>query len=160
MLDCLKCFGFNAYAPILDLISQITERKDAVARTVALFLLLAVCVAGGCAKEVQLTFVNHVDQTLRVDVTTPNDGREILGMVGPHGRIGQKVKFENDELPSTVTWKAGAYGDTFTVDKDTASKLWIHIGKELGPIDKKTEVKEQTETEIKNQKVGQGTVVE
>jgi hypothetical protein len=129
-------------------------------RTTALLgLLVAVGLLAGCTKDVELTFVNITDRSMDVQLTTPNEGTEDVGMVPPlGGKLKTKIKIPNDELPANCAWQAGEFNGQFTVNKKTPDKLWIDIAP--GRVrDKKTAVEEKHE-EQRQERVEQKTIVE
>jgi hypothetical protein len=129
-------------------------------RTMALLgLLVVVGLLAGCSKTVDLTFVNTTDKSLDVQLTTPNEGTEAMGMVSPlGGKLKSTIKIPNDDLPANCEWKAGEFKGLFTVTEKSANKLWIDIP--AGRVrDKKTSVNEKHE-ETHQEKVEQKTIVE
>lgn len=129
-------------------------------RTMALLgLLVAVGLLAGCSKTVDLTFVNITDKSMDVQLTTPNEGTEAVGMVSPlGGKLKTTIKIPDDELPANCAWQAGGYNGAFTVTKKSADKLWIDIPSGRAR-DKKTSVHEKSDVNVE-QKVDQRTVVE
>lgn len=129
-------------------------------RTMALLgLLVVVGMLAGCNKTVEMTFVNATDKSLDVQLSTPNEGTESVGMVSPlGGKLDTKVKIPNDDLPANCGWKAGEFSGQFTVTKNSPDRLWIDLPS--GRVrDKKTAVCEKHE-ETHQQVVEQKAVVE
>jgi hypothetical protein len=124
-----------------------------------LSLLVVVGLLGGCTKDVDLTFVNVGDKSLDVQLTTPNEGTENVGMVPPMGgKLKTTVKIPNDELPANCAWTAGEFNGQFSITKKTPDKLWIDIAP--GRVrDKKTTVFERKQ-DTHQENVEQKTIVE
>jgi hypothetical protein len=129
-------------------------------RTMALLgLLVVVGLLAGCNKSVELIFVNATDKSMDVQLTTPNEGTESVGMIPPlGGKLNTKVKIPNDDLPANCAWKAGDFNGLFTITKESPDKLWIDIPSGRAR-DKKTTVHEKHE-ETHQQQVEQKTIVE
>ena len=129
-------------------------------RTMALLgLLVVVGLLAGCSKTVDLTFVNTTDRSMDVQLTTPNEGTESVGMVSPMGgKLKTTIKIPNDDLPANCEWQAGEFKGLFTVNEKSPGKLWIDIP--VGRVrDKKTSVNEKRESTHQEQ-VEQKTIVE
>lgn len=116
-------------------------------------LVFAVVLAGltlvGCDKKVELTFINATPQTRDIQVTAP-EGTFMAGTAGGQGgRVHTTLKLKKDELPATIIWQAGDIGSRFTIDSKTKDKLAVPIeaGRQIGPIDKNTEVQTRDQKE-------------
>jgi len=74
------------------------------------FLFVAILlVAGGCDKELTLTFVNHTDRAQPVAVQLPGRAQRDLGTIAANGgEVRHAFKMEDDDLPADVTCTAGA----------------------------------------------------
>ena len=130
-----------------------------------LFVVVAVValgVAAGCEKEVKMSFQNSTDDARVLMVSGPGKGTGLLGTVAPYQKVTTRIKVDEDFLPATYTWDAGDQDGTFTIDKDSKSPQMVVIQKDgsMGPIDKDTEVHEDTHLEVEDMIIEQDTVVE
>jgi hypothetical protein len=89
-------------------------------------VLCASCLLG-CDKQVELTFVNLTGDSLDVHLTSPEEGREYLGVIAPMGKLRHGLEIDKDDLPATVTWSAGPHRGRFPVTEETQEELWIEI---------------------------------
>lgn len=129
---------------------------------VSVALLSALGLVAGCDKKVKLEFDNMTAQPLDVSVSGPGVGHEMVGYVGPHGRLRHTVKVPKDVLPATLTWQAGQFQGPITITKDTEGPLFIRLDDVFGPsgpMDKNTEV-QQERTFQENKQVEQYEVPE
>jgi len=123
-------------------------------------LLVVGLLAVGCKKEVNLTFVNPTDKALDLRLTTPEEGTEYLGTLPPQGgKIKTKVKIDEEDLPTNLTYRAGEFTGSIPVSKQSPNSIWVDV--DSGRVrDKKTTVHEERKTEIKEVPLKQETVVE
>jgi len=106
---------------------------------IAIALLCAVVLVGGCTKKVQITVMNHTDVSRPVQLTVP-DGTMALGSVGPNSAMTSTLKVKTDDLPAPCNLSAGgSASQSFTVTEDSPSAWWFHItaeGRMAGPYGK------------------------
>ena len=137
---------------------MVTLRSAAVIGLAGLIFL-----AAGCAKKVELTFVNTTDESRPVELTVPGEGTRHLGVV-PHtaGQLTCDLKVDNDLLPAICSWRAGDRGDAFTVDKKTPDELMIYIrpAGNIGPVTKDTEIEEERQVEVQEVPIHREEVIE
>ncbi|MHC4294080.1 MAG: hypothetical protein ACYSTL_00675 [Planctomycetota bacterium] len=129
---------------------------------VAVLPLIAIILIG-CDKEVKLTFINTTSASRDLELTVPGEGIEYLGVLGATGgRVTYKLKIDEDYLPVTCTWEAGNRSDQFTITKESKDKMLIAIDPtgNIGPIDKRTDVRKAEEKEVKELIIEQHEVVE
>ena len=131
-------------------------------RGAAMACLLLAGAAAGCSKEVKVTFINTTQQTLPLQVTTPDEGSLRLGELGPMAKIRHKFTFDPDFLPSTIRWRAGQYYGQIPVTRETDDKLYQYIDPTgpIGPIDSDTQVDRTRRVETPDMIVEQYEVVE
>jgi len=132
-----------------------------VRRLGLLSLVLAGVAMVGCDKKIKLTFVNDTPQAREVEFTTP-DGTVELGTIRPAGKVSEEVKIAKDDLPARCSYTAGDMTGQFTILKDSPGSMIIYVDKsrDVGPGNKKTEMKTKKEKEVKDKVVEEGTVVE
>jgi hypothetical protein len=131
------------------------------AKIAMLAVLGCVVLFTGCDKKVDLSFTNTTDQTLSLQLTTPEEGTQMLGVLPPTGgKLKHEVKISEDDLPANCMWRAGDITGEFTINKKSPNWLGIDILPTGGRVrDKKTAVNDTHKSETKT-KVSQDTVVE
>jgi hypothetical protein len=92
----------------------------------AVGLLSGLCLCG-CDKEVKLTFLNLSEDTLDVHVTSPDKGRQYLGVLPPMGKLRHRLAIDEKGLPAACLWTAGPYVQQFSVTRETAGLMFIDI---------------------------------
>ena len=94
-----------------------------------ILLLLAPAIVSGCAKRVELTFVNYTNRQLPVELKAPNQTQAYAGVVAPHGGLLKtKIDAPKDQLPAGVRWQAGRrHHGMFTVAAKTPKRLRIDL---------------------------------
>jgi len=125
-------------------------------------VLAALFVAAGCDKEVKMTFFNNSDRNRELLLSGPGDGTGFLGTVPAMSKAKTRIKVDEDFLPATYRWDAGDEEGSFTVSKETPGELMIVIEQDgsIGPIDKNTEVHQDSHIEIEDMMIEQDTVIE
>jgi hypothetical protein len=113
--------------------------KRIVATVVALTVLPLL--VGGCYKPVELTITNKSETARTIQVTTP-DGTMTVGQVSPGGgKLTQKIRVKNSDLPAQLQILAGSGASTsFMVTEASPAKLWFYIsgtGAMAGPYGQK-----------------------
>ena len=110
-----------------------------ISHLIAIAVLCAGMLAGGCSKKVQITVRNHTDVSRPVQLTVP-DGTMALGSVGPNSSLTSTLKVKTDDLPAPCNISAGGgASQSFTVTEDSPSAWWFHItgaGRMAGPYGK------------------------
>ncbi len=91
-------------------------------------LLTAILVLPGCAKEVELTFMNGTSQVRDVYLTAPPHGTMYLGVLpAKGGTLLYELEIDQDLLPANCYWEAGNRRGSFTVSEESADKMTITI---------------------------------
>lgn len=110
-----------------------------ISHLIAIVVLCAGVLVGGCTKKVQVTVMNHTDISRPVQLTVP-DGTMALGSVGPNSSLTSTLKVKTDDLPAPCNLSAGgSASQSFTVTEDSPSAWWFHItseGRMAGPYGK------------------------
>ena len=106
--------------------------------------------------------VDIISMSLGWKLDGPGDGTGFLGTVPAMSKAKTKIKVDEDFLPATYRWDAGDEEGSFTVSKETPGELMIVIEQDgsIGPIDKNTEVHQDSHIEIEDMLVEQDTVIE
>ena len=126
-----------------------------------ILVLAAAAAAGGCTKDVTLTFTNTTDKSRTVLLTTPDGTGEIatLGPVG--GRWVHKIKIKTDDLPAVCTFRGGDQSGQFTVNENSEDQLFIDFTPNGPQVrTKKTAIVQTHEKQVGPVTVHQETVVE
>lgn len=93
----------------------------------------------GCQKQIDLTFYNHTDAVLPVQVTTPEVGTMDAGSIGANGSmLNYTIRLETSNLPADCSVAVGRAARSFTVTEDTREHLWFHYTDQglAGPMDR------------------------
>ena len=107
-----------------------------ISHLMAIAVLCAGMLVGGCTKKVQITVMNHTDVSRPIQLTAP-DGTIAIGSVGPKSSLTSTLVVKKDYLPAPCNISAGGgASQSFTVLEDSPSAWWFHItaeGRMAGP---------------------------
>jgi len=89
-------------------------------------VLPAALAAGGCG-GIRMTFVNHTDEAVELELDGPIRGDDDIGAVAPGGSFAYDLHVPKDELPATLELEAGRHEVKFTVNEHTPRRLRVDI---------------------------------
>ena len=114
-----------------------------ISHLIAIAVLCAGMLVGGCTKTVQITVRNHTDVSRPIQLTAP-DGTMAIGSVAPKSVLTSTLAIKKDYLPAPCNISAGgSASQSFTVTDDSPSAWWFHItpeGRMTGPYGEHDEV--------------------
>ena len=103
---------------------------------IAVAVLCAGVLVGGCTKKVHISVRNHTDVSRPIQLTAP-DGTMAIGSVAPKSVLTSTLAIKKDYLPAPCNISAGGgASQSFTVTEDSPSAWWFHItgeGRMAGP---------------------------
>ncbi len=99
-----------------------------------LLLLGAVAAVGGCAKQVNIVFVNQTAYTMPLELQPPGGQRDFIGQLESlGGAVKTKITVDKEHPGGEVRWwAADRYQGAFNVSEATDSHIRVDILKD-GP---------------------------
>jgi hypothetical protein len=118
-------------------------------------VVLGAALLGGCGKTVELSFLNLTSDSINVYVTTPQQGRQFVGIVAPMGRLSHTIMVPEDKLPANCVWQTGSVSQSFTVTRETGDQeVKILPGGAPQMRDRDSSLKEMLEPDINPRPAG------